>query len=143
MKTNYSDIMAHATEALYNHYGRKTISDETIEVVAKSVIADVDQSKEIGDAQRVYRQDAYRLAALRLLCGDAQNGTWTTVKIFEDDATNDWFCVVDNMSFIGRSFNGAIDAAIQAMQARCLHPDTKGDPDSIHLHLCLDCGAVV
>lgn len=41
MKTNYSTVLVNATEALRGHYGRKTISDETIEVVVKSVIADV------------------------------------------------------------------------------------------------------
>lgn len=93
--------------------------------------------------ERKHRVDAYRLQDLRLLCGFSQNGSSNTVRLFEDDATRDWICKVNSRMYVGKSLNEALDAAILAMQVGCSHPDTKADPDCIHLHLCCDCGAVI
>ncbi len=60
------------------------------------------------------RKDAERLKAIRDLCGYVEDGSAGVLKIFQDDATKDWFVKVGNTRIAcGRSFNAAIDAAMK------------------------------
>lgn len=54
---------------------------------------------------------------LRDLCGYVENGSSVTVKLFQDDATREWFCTVDQRFFHAPSFKGAIEAAIKGTPA--------------------------
>lgn len=66
--------------------------------------------KEIAELKK----DKERLASLRSLMGHVQDGSSTTVVLFQDDATNNYFVKSGNtyVSF-GETFNEAIDKAIK------------------------------
>lgn len=53
------------------------------------------------------------LDGLRDLCGYVENGTSTTLKISQDDATNDWVVTVGKDSVFGRSFKDVVLSAIE------------------------------
>jgi len=58
-----------------------------------------------------------RLDALRAICGSVEDGSATTVRIFQDDASREWFVRFGNIrsllrQFHASSFEGAIDAAL-------------------------------
>jgi len=62
-------------------------------------------------------EDSARLAGLRRLCGYVENGSDTSVSMFQDDATREWFVRVGSpqrgkMPFHGTSMGAALDAAI-------------------------------
>lgn len=54
---------------------------------------------------------ANRFDVLRKLCGYVENGSDTTVKILQDDATRDWLMRVGVKIYTASSFEGVIDAA--------------------------------
>ena len=59
---------------------------------------------------------AKRLNGLRELCGHVEDGSSCVLKIFQDDATKDWFIKQDHKrTAYGRSFESAIDAAIKEL----------------------------
>lgn len=53
-----------------------------------------------------------RMAALRRMCGYVENGSDTTIKIFQDDATKEWFVKVGSREYHGPSMISAFDAAV-------------------------------
>lgn len=59
--------------------------------------------------------DAKRLQRLIELCGYVEDGSCETVRLYQDDATKDWFVDVGygtRRSYFGRSARAAIDAAL-------------------------------
>lgn len=56
---------------------------------------------------------ALRLKGLRKLMGHVEDGSHSTVTLFQDDATKDFFVKNEQRSFYASSFEGAIDAATQ------------------------------
>lgn len=63
---------------------------------------------------KAIQKDADRLKALRELCGYVEDGSCQTVKLYQDDATKDWFCDAGRKSMWSESFNGAIDQHFSA-----------------------------
>lgn len=57
-------------------------------------------------------KDAARLAGLRELMGYVEDGSSTTVKLFQDDATKSFFVKVGRKVYFDSSFKGAIDEAM-------------------------------
>lgn len=53
--------------------------------------------------------DKQRLDALRELCGFVENGSDATVRIFQDDATRDWFIKCGQKRFDSNCFRGVLD----------------------------------
>lgn len=53
-----------------------------------------------------------RMKALRRLCGYVENGSDTTVKIYQDDATRSWCVDVGRRWYHGPTMLDALDAAI-------------------------------
>lgn len=53
--------------------------------------------------------DTQRLNALQKLCGYVENGSDTTVRIFQDDATRDWIIRCDDQSFYSNCLRGVLD----------------------------------
>ena len=53
--------------------------------------------------------DTQRLDALRTLCGYVENGSDTTVNIYQDDATKDWIVRCGREYFYGNCFRSALD----------------------------------
>ena len=67
-------------------------------------------------------KDSRRLHTIRELCGYVEDGSHSTVKIFQDEATKDWFIRVDyNLNkpprYIGRSFGEVIDNAAKDLES--------------------------
>ena len=61
-------------------------------------------------------ENAKRLSGLRELCGHVEDGSSCVLKIFQDDATKDWFIMQDDKrTAYGRSFESIIDAAIKEL----------------------------
>lgn len=56
-------------------------------------------------------KDDERISALRRMCGYVENGSETTVKIFQDDATREWFVKVGNREYHDTTMLGALDTA--------------------------------
>lgn len=50
---------------------------------------------------------------LRILCGYIENGSETTVKIFQDDATKEWIVKVGKNYYHDSSFDGAFELAFK------------------------------
>ena len=48
---------------------------------------------------------------LRDLCGYVENGTETSVKVFQDDATKEWVVRVGRDSYYGHNMMAAFDKA--------------------------------
>lgn len=68
---------------------------------------------EYGDELLSVLADAARVDGLRKLAGYVENGTDTTVHLFQDDATKDWMVRVGKRwPDHGGSLREAIDAAI-------------------------------
>jgi hypothetical protein len=68
------------------------------------------------DAERALaeaRRDAGRLQSLRNLCGFIEDGSDTTVKILQDDATHSWLVIAGRKQSHGPTLSAAIDAALQ------------------------------
>lgn len=55
--------------------------------------------------------DIERYMKIRRLCGYVENGTETSVTIFQDDATREWIVKAGKNDWHGASFSQAIDAA--------------------------------
>lgn len=58
------------------------------------------------------RKDAERLKGLRKLAGFVEDGSNEAVRLYQDDATKDWFVSVGKRNWFGSSLSAAIDAAI-------------------------------
>ena len=60
-------------------------------------------------------KDAERLKGLRELCGYVEDGSSQTIRITQDDATNNWIIRWNDKAgwVFSSSFNGAIDAAMK------------------------------
>lgn len=57
-----------------------------------------------------------RLNGLRELCGHVEDGSSCVLKIFQDDATKDWFIKQDDKRLAyGRSFESVVDAAMKEL----------------------------
>ncbi len=52
---------------------------------------------------------------LREMCGYVENGTETTVRIGQDDATKEWIVWVGKRWFHGSSMRGALRSAIDEL----------------------------
>lgn len=50
---------------------------------------------------------------LHELCGYAEDGSCSTVKIFQDDATKTWHCYVDARRFFANSFTEVMQQAFK------------------------------
>ena len=61
------------------------------------------------------KKDADRLKGLRELCGYVEDGSSQTIRITQDDATNDWIIQWNGKAgwVFSSSFNGAIDEAMK------------------------------
>ena len=61
------------------------------------------------------KKDAERLKGLRELCGYVEDGSSQTIRITQDDATNNWIIRWNDKAgwVFSSSFNGAIDAAME------------------------------
>lgn len=57
--------------------------------------------------------DTERLQGLRILLGYVQEGSSTSVKLFQDDATYDFIVNVGRKHYYGRTMLEALDAAIR------------------------------
>lgn len=70
-------------------------------------------------------EDAARWRALKELAGYWQDGSQTTVKLYQDDALRSCFIEAGNKTYgtDGSSFNSAIDAAIAALAERPVSTD--------------------
>jgi len=76
---------------------------------ANGTIVEADLRARLEKAEK----DAKRLHAIRELCGYVEDGSAQTVRIFQDDATKDWFiCFGQHGREFARSFEAAIDAVI-------------------------------
>lgn len=60
---------------------------------------------------------AEQLMTLRAAAGYVENGTDTTVKLFQDDATRNWHVKVGNREYWGESFEQAVDAVAADQEA--------------------------
>jgi len=72
----------------------------------------IDQT--VASALVKVRHDSRRLKGLRNLMGFIQDGSSGTVKLYQDEATGDFFVSTGRRSYWGESFDTAIDAAIKA-----------------------------
>jgi len=60
------------------------------------------------------RAEGDRWKQLQELCGYVQDGSQTTVKLWQDDATRTYHVTIGKVSYCGNSFSEALDKAIRA-----------------------------
>jgi hypothetical protein len=71
-----------------------------------------DQAKILLDSAAI--DDTARLQHLRELMGYVEDGSDSTVRLFQDDATKNFFVKVSKRSWFGSSFREAIDESIRS-----------------------------
>lgn len=100
MQEELARVRAELKEATKKH---KALSDAVIAPLADAV-----------DEKFLYEK---RIQGLRTLCGYVEDGTDTTIHMFQDDATKEWILKLGDMfkptgRWYSSSFTGVIDAAI-------------------------------
>lgn len=103
-----------------------TISDERLKEIAESYeTQEYDSSyitlgdiKEMAAELIAARKSVQTLKSLRELMGYVQNGSDTTVSLFQDDATRDYILRVGKKRYWGHSLENVIEKAFEAEGSR-------------------------
>lgn len=100
---------------------RATVSDQQVETERLKSLLNTAYGKlgvidgvvpiPVSTAEKMFLglTDTQRLNALRKLCGFVENGSDTTVRIFQDDATRDWIVRCGEQRFYSNHLRGVLD----------------------------------
>ena len=96
---------------------KKLLEQSLIETAPLTPEQQADVDAHMARKERVARNittinKAILLDGLRALCGYVENGTDSTVKIYQDDATKNWCVMVGKRGYYNDSFESVLDDAI-------------------------------